>query len=73
MHFQGFLGIFVFLAIAWLISEKRKSVKYTTILAGVIIESGATVSACSLVNGDVGREALVGGVPARVIGSDSET
>jgi CNT family concentrative nucleoside transporter len=40
MHLQGFLGIFVFLAIAWLISEKRKSVRYTTILTGVLVQFG---------------------------------
>ncbi len=45
----------------------------TTVLAGVVIESGATVSACSLVNGDVGGDALVGGVPAREIRSESGT
>ncbi|MGA7076676.1 MAG: acyltransferase [Halobacteriota archaeon] len=45
----------------------------TTVLAGVVIESGATVSACSLVNGDVARDALVGGVPAREIRSESAT
>ncbi len=38
MRLQGFLGIFVFLAIAWLISEKRKSVRYTTILTGVLVQ-----------------------------------
>jgi CNT family concentrative nucleoside transporter len=40
MHFQGILGILVFLAIAWLISEKRRSVKYTTVLAGVLVQFG---------------------------------
>ncbi|MDD1725407.1 MAG: acyltransferase, partial [Euryarchaeota archaeon] len=45
----------------------------TTVLAGVVIESGATVSACSLVNTDVARDAFVGGVPAREIRSESGT
>jgi acetyltransferase-like isoleucine patch superfamily enzyme len=45
----------------------------TTVLAGVVIGSGATVSACSLVNGDIPGGALVGGVPAREIGSESAT
>ncbi len=35
MRFQALLGIVVFLALAWIISEKRKSVRYTTVLAGV--------------------------------------
>ena len=35
MHFRGLFGIAVFLAIAWIISEKRKSVKYMAVLAGV--------------------------------------
>jgi len=39
-----------------------------TILPGVVIGDGATVSACSLVNSDVPAGALVGGVPARVLG-----
>jgi acetyltransferase-like isoleucine patch superfamily enzyme len=43
----------------------------TTILAGVVIESGAIVSACSLVNGDVPSESFVGGVPAKEIRSES--
>jgi len=38
-----------------------------TILPGVRIGDGATVSACSLVNGDVPPGAMVGGVPARKI------
>lgn len=36
-----------------------------TILPGVVIGDGATISACSLVNSDVPPGALVGGVPAR--------
>jgi heptaprenylglycerol acetyltransferase len=45
----------------------------TTVLAGIVIESGATVSACSLINGDVAKDTLVGGVPAREIRSESGT
>ena len=40
-----------------------------TILPGVRIGDGATISACSLVNGDVPAGALAGGVPARVLSS----
>jgi CNT family concentrative nucleoside transporter len=38
MRFQGLLGIIVFLGIAWIISEKKKSVKYATILTGVLVQ-----------------------------------
>ncbi len=38
MRIQGMLGIIVFLAIAWLISEKKRSVRYATILAGVAVQ-----------------------------------
>ncbi|HEY2382881.1 MAG TPA: nucleoside transporter C-terminal domain-containing protein [Terriglobia bacterium] len=38
MRLQGVLGIIVFLAIAWLISEKRKLVKLSTIAAGVAVQ-----------------------------------
>ena len=40
MRFQGLLGIIVFLGIAWLISEKRRSVRYTIILTGVLFQFG---------------------------------
>jgi heptaprenylglycerol acetyltransferase len=45
----------------------------TTILAGVVIERGATVSACSLVNGDIRGGSFFGGVPAKEIRSESAT
>ena len=38
MRFQGVLGILVFLAIAWLISEKRKLVRASTIVTGVAVQ-----------------------------------
>jgi acetyltransferase-like isoleucine patch superfamily enzyme len=38
-----------------------------TVLPGVVIGAGATVSAMSLVNCDVPPGALVGGVPIRLI------
>jgi len=41
-----------------------------TILPGVRIGDGATVSACSLVNSDVPAGAMAGGVPARVLAKD---
>src|SRR5574337_30589 len=40
MRFQGVLGIAIFLAVAWIISEKRKSVRSTTVLAGVAVQFG---------------------------------
>jgi acetyltransferase-like isoleucine patch superfamily enzyme len=38
-----------------------------TVLPGVIIGDGAIVSACSLVNRDVPENAMVGGIPARLL------
>jgi concentrative nucleoside transporter, CNT family len=38
MRLQGVLGIIVFLAIAWILSEKRKSVRPRTVLAGVAMQ-----------------------------------
>jgi CNT family concentrative nucleoside transporter len=38
MRFQGVLGIFVFLAIAWLLSEKKSVVKISTIATGVVLQ-----------------------------------
>ncbi len=38
MRLQGLLGIVVFLGTAWIISEQRSKVKYTTILAGVVVQ-----------------------------------
>lgn len=45
----------------------------STILAGIVIGSGATISACSLVNNDITSDTLVGGVPAREIRSGYTT
>ncbi len=38
MRLQGLLGIFVFLGIAWVISEKRKAVRASTIATGVLVQ-----------------------------------
>jgi CNT family concentrative nucleoside transporter len=38
MRFQGVIGIVVFLSIAWILSEKRKSVKLRIVLAGVALQ-----------------------------------
>jgi concentrative nucleoside transporter, CNT family len=38
MRLQAVLGIVVFLAIAWLVSEKRKSVRLRTVVAGVVVQ-----------------------------------
>ena len=38
MRLQGLLGIVVFLGIAWVLSEKRKSVRASTIATGVVVQ-----------------------------------
>ena len=38
MRLQGLLGIIVFLAIPWMLSEKRKSVKLRAVLTGVAVQ-----------------------------------
>src|SRR6185369_4318431 len=38
MRLQGVLGIVVFLAIAWILSEKKSSVKLKTIFTGVVVQ-----------------------------------
>jgi CNT family concentrative nucleoside transporter len=38
MFIQALLGLLVFTGIAWLVSEDRKGVKYTTVLAGVAVQ-----------------------------------
>src|SRR5215468_6752457 len=38
MRLQGVLGIIVFLTIAWLISEKRKMVKISTVITGLVVQ-----------------------------------
>jgi concentrative nucleoside transporter, CNT family len=40
MLIQPLLGLLVFTGIAWLISEKKKSVRYTTILTGISVQFG---------------------------------
>ncbi len=42
----------------------------TTVLPGVSIGDGATISACTLVNKDIAPRAFVGGVPARELKRD---
>jgi CNT family concentrative nucleoside transporter len=38
MRIQGLLGIVVFLTIAWILSEKRSSVKLSTVLTGLLVQ-----------------------------------
>jgi CNT family concentrative nucleoside transporter len=38
MRVQAVIGILVFLGIAWLISEKRKMVKISTVITGVVVQ-----------------------------------
>src|SRR6185295_16938945 len=38
MRLQGLLGIFVFLAIAWLMSERKKDVRLSFIATGVLVQ-----------------------------------
>ena len=38
MRLQGVLGIIVFIGAAWVLSEKRKNVKLTTIVTGVVVQ-----------------------------------
>ncbi|MFA5073077.1 MAG: nucleoside transporter C-terminal domain-containing protein [Nitrospirota bacterium] len=38
MFMQGFLGIIVFLGIAWLFSENRKGIKTSTITVGILLQ-----------------------------------
>lgn len=45
----------------------------TTILPGVTIGKGATVSACSLVNKDVAPGSFVGGIPIRELRRNADT
>ena len=54
MRFQGLLGIVVFLAIAWLISEKRKAVKSSTIITGVVVQFA--IAGLLLFSENIGRD-----------------
>src|SRR5262245_56832076 len=38
MRLQGVLGIVVFLALAWMLSEKRKSIKVRAVVTGVVVQ-----------------------------------
>jgi concentrative nucleoside transporter, CNT family len=38
MYLQGLLGLIVFLGIAWIFSEKRKDVRYSVALTGVMVQ-----------------------------------
>jgi CNT family concentrative nucleoside transporter len=38
MRFQGLLGIIVFISLAWAISEKRKIVRFATIIMGIAVQ-----------------------------------
>src|SRR5215472_17608938 len=38
MRVQAFIGIIVFLAIAWLFSEKRRMVRISTVITGVVVQ-----------------------------------
>src|SRR5690349_13514776 len=38
MRIQAVIGIFVFLAVAWVISEKRKMVKVSTVITGLVVQ-----------------------------------
>jgi len=40
MRFQGLLGIVVFLALAWAVSEQRRGFRSRTVLAGVAVQFG---------------------------------
>jgi len=43
MFFQGLFGIILFLAIAWLVSENRKKVKFKALLIGVALQFSIAV------------------------------
>lgn len=40
MRMQGLLGIIIFIAVAWSISENKKAVKYRIVLVGVAVQFG---------------------------------